>query len=180
MIQRRVIRIIGLIGLLLVMSTWLRGEDTPDAGDESTAASPPTTVVEARARATLLHETIHGALQVMHRDFFNEEDAGSIPSASLEDVFRELERSHDVKVRWLIVETDIVNVDHQAENEIEKQAIKALKAGKPRFDAVQAERYHFVGAIRLASQCLKCHVRQRTSTEERTAGLSISMPLSPK
>ncbi len=27
---------------------------------------------EARGRATLLHETIHGSLQVMHRDFFVE------------------------------------------------------------------------------------------------------------
>ncbi|WP_231744023.1 c-type heme family protein [Stieleria neptunia] len=132
---------------------------------------------EARARAKLLHEAIGGTLQVVHRDFFDEDDAHAIPSASLEDVFSELSRSYDVDMKWLIVETDVVNVDHQAEDEFEKAAVKALKAGKPMHEAVEAERYRFAGPIRLASQCLKCHVKNRKSTEDRTAGLLISMPL---
>ena len=47
----------------------------------------PSTVDEARGRARLLHETIHGSLQIMHRDFFREDEGLPIPSHSLEDVF---------------------------------------------------------------------------------------------
>ena len=136
-----------------------------------------TTMLEARARAKLLHEAIRGTLQVVHRDFFDEDDAHAIPSASLEDVFHAMSESYDVELKWLIVETDVVNVDHQAEDEFEKDAVKALKSGKPMHEAVLAERYRFAGPIRLASQCLKCHVKNRKSTEDRTAGLLISMPL---
>jgi hypothetical protein len=39
---------------------------------------------------------VRGALQIMHRDFFDEENAHAIPSASLEDVFHEMGKSYDV------------------------------------------------------------------------------------
>ena len=153
--------------------------DAPPAAttSESDVIPAPTSIVEARARARLLHESIHGTLQIVPRDFFLEDESHSIPSASLEDVFEELSDSYQVELKWLIVETDIVNVDHQAADDFEKAAVVALKDGKPRFAAVEGERYRFAGPIRLASQCLKCHVQQRTSTADRTAGLLISMPL---
>ncbi|EMI56353.1 c-type heme family protein [Rhodopirellula sallentina] len=137
----------------------------------------PTNATEARARARLLHETIHGTLQVVHRDFFDEDNSHDIPSASLEDVFAELATTYNVRLKWLIVETDVINVDHQPEDEFERAAVRALKSGKPSHEAIEESRYRFAGPIRLASQCLKCHVKHRTSTEDRTAGLSISMPL---
>ncbi|MGV3485788.1 MAG: c-type heme family protein [Planctomycetaceae bacterium] len=155
------------------------GGETGDgaAASEDTHIPPPTTVAEARARARLLHETIHGTLQVVHRDFFNEEDAHAIPSASLEDVFEELSKSYRVKVRWLIVDTDMVNVDHKAQDAFEENAVKSLAKGEQQLEAVEGETYRYAAPIRLASQCLKCHVKDRTSTDERTAGLLISMPL---
>lgn len=139
--------------------------------------SAPTTQAEAKARAMLLHETIHGTLQLVHRDFFIEDESRVIPSASMEDVFEALKESYDVRLKWLVVETDVVNVDHQAEGEFEKAAVKALAQRKPYFDAVEKDTYRFAGPIRLASQCLKCHVRNRKDTEDRTAGLVITMPL---
>lgn len=140
----------------------------------------PGSISEARARAMLLHESMRGTLQVVHRDFFDEDNAHAIPSASLEDVFEALAESYGVRLKWLIVETDIVNVDHQAEDEFEKAAVVALKSGKPTHEAVEQTGYRFAGRIRLASQCLKCHVKHRTSTEDRSAGLLISMPLNIK
>lgn len=137
----------------------------------------PQTSVDARSRARMLHELVRGSLQVMHRDFFDEDNAHAIPSASLEDVFREMGRSYNVEMKWLIVNTDIVNVDHQPETEFDKAAVKELAAGKPFAEQIDSNRYHFAGPIRLASQCLKCHVKHRTSTEDRTAGLVIVMPL---
>ena len=172
-----------LIAALLIVGAALsllelRAEVPPPVtASESDVFPAPTSIIEARARARLLHESIHGTLQIVHRDFFVEDKSHSIPSASLEDMFEELSDSYQVELKWLIVETDIVNVDHQAADDFEKAAVVALKDGKPRFEAVEGERYRFAGPIRLASQCLKCHVQQRTSTADRTAGLLISMPL---
>lgn len=142
-----------------------------------TGHTAPTTVAEARGRARILHETIHGALQVMHRDFFREDEKLTIPSRSLEDVFRELARSFDVEVHWLAVNTEAMNVDHEPQSEFEKRAVKALASGKSEFESSDQDVYRHVGVIRLASQCLKCHVPRRTSTKDRAAGLVITMPL---
>jgi hypothetical protein len=137
----------------------------------------PTTVVEARGRARILHETIHGVLQVVHRDFFRPDDHMSIPSRSLEDVFKELARSWQVQVHWLVVNAEAMNIDNKPRDDFEKDAVKALASGKPEFEAVAGNVYRFAGSIRLASQCLKCHVPSRTSTEDRAAGVVITMPL---
>jgi hypothetical protein len=147
------------------------------AADTTTDENLPATVVEARSRARILHETLHGTLQVMHRDFFDPNQRLSIPSRSLEDVFKELERSWQVKLHWLVVNADAMNVDNKPRDDFEKDAAKALASGKPEFETVEGNVYRFAGSIRLASQCLKCHVPRRTSTEDRTAGLVIRMPL---
>lgn len=156
---------------------------TPLSAEEAVAAAPaasippPTTMVEARSRAQLLFELIHGTLQVVHRDFFEEDDALAIPSASLEDVFHELSVSYDVKLKWLVVNADALNVDHLPADAFEKKAVAALADGKPLVETAENGRYRFAGPIRLPSQCLKCHVKRRTTNTDRTAGLLISMPL---
>lgn len=164
--------------IFLVSVVWLltlrADEVTPK---EPPSIPPATTVAEADARARLLHETIHGAIQIVHRDFFDVDNPGAIPSASLEDVFASLAESYQVELKWLIVETDVLNVDHQPKDDFERAAVKALRKGDPHYSEVEQDRYRFAGPIRLASQCLKCHVKQRLTTEDRTAGLSISMPL---
>lgn len=139
------------------------------------------TVDEARDRARILHETIHGALQVVHRDFFDEDAVRTLPSQSLEDVFLELERSFGVSIRWISVNAKAMNVDHEPRDEFEKKAAKALAAGRQEYESFEAGEadapgeYRHAGKIRLASQCLKCHVPNRTSTEDRIAGLTIRM-----
>lgn len=154
------------------------------AADDADTPRPrhntPSTVAEARGRAQLLHETVHGALQVMHRDLFREDESLTIPSRSLEDVFGELARSYDVEVRWLAVNTEAMNVDHNAQTEFERDAVKALASGKTEFESSEGAVYRHAGVIRLASQCLKCHVPNRTSTKDRAAGLVIVMPLADK
>lgn len=147
------------------------------------AGMPLATVSEARFRAKLLHETIRGTLQVMHRDFFDEDNAHAIPSASLEDVFDELLLAYDTEVKWLVVNTDVVNVDHKPVDAFERQAAKVLAAGKKSFETTETNadsgqsRFRYAGPIHLRSQCLKCHVKRRISNEDRVAGLTISMPV---
>ena len=170
------------IALLAVGSSELtsrsgigRAKADEQTADTNEKARP--TMEEARARARLLHETIHGALQVMHRDFFHEDEKLRIPSRSLEDVFVELTRSHNVELRWLAVNTDAMNIDHNPKTEFEKYAVKALSSGEEEFELGANNIYRFAGTIRLSSVCLKCHVPNRTSTKDRAAALVISMPL---
>lgn len=57
--------------ILLLASGTVIVCTSANAENEATVAESPATTSEARARARLLHETIHGALQVVHRDFFS-------------------------------------------------------------------------------------------------------------
>lgn len=137
-------------------------------------------LAEARLRAQLLHETIHGALQVMHRDFFKEDERHRIPSSSLEDVFKELERGWQVKVRWLSVNAKAMNIDHEPKDAFERKAAKAITEGEESHDARDGKLYRFAGAITLGNECLKCHVPDRTSLENRKAAVVFTMPVEMK
>ncbi len=151
-----------------------------DEEGEGAKAQPPATVEEARGRALLLHETLHGALQVMHRDFFRADERDVIPSASLEEVFEVLEDYHGVELRWLGVNARTMDSDHKPRDKFEEQAVQALAAGNPDFDTVEDGRFRFAGAIQLHNECLKCHVPHRTTLEDRMAGLLINIPLKKK
>lgn len=151
-------------------------EETPP---ELAKASYPTTEAEALGRARWLHEAIHGSLQVMHRDFFGDgdEDIGlSLPSQSLEDVFKEMSRSWSVEIRWLGVNATH-NDDHLPINRFEEEAVEAFLEGKTEYSKTQDNQLRYAGAITLHNQCLKCHVPNRASMENRLAALSITMPL---
>lgn len=137
----------------------------------------PRSIEEARGRARWVHEIIHGALQVMHRDFFDEDAVErSLPSQSLDDVFAEMARSHGVEIRWLGGNAG-KGKDHVPKDGFEEKAVAALIAGAPEYEGVEKARYRFVGPIKMQNQCLKCHVRDRKSLEDRVGGLAISFPL---
>ncbi len=147
-------------------------------GSDDFDYTQPDSKREALARARLLHELSAGALQVVHRDFFDDENPKSIPSASLERVFTEVSRTYGVTMKWLNVGLDVVNVDHQPENDFEVLAAQKISKGDPFVEQLESGKYTFVGSIRLGSQCLKCHLKDRRSTEAKAAGLVISMQLS--
>lgn len=75
-----------------VLLSFLMGLRSARAEEEIAPPTLPQEIREARARARLLPEALNGALRVMHRDFFREGEHMAIPSESLADVFRELER----------------------------------------------------------------------------------------
>lgn len=178
MIQRRTrFATILMMSFLPLASGKVLVCTSSNAADEATVAECPATTSEARARARLLHETIHGALQVVHRDFFREDEALAIPSKSLEDVFSELERSHNVELRWLAVNARAMDTDHEPQNEFERDAVKVLQSGKTEYESVTPDRFRFVGSIRLSARCLTCHLPLRSDNEDRAAGLVITMSL---
>ena len=163
------------VGLVSIPAYFqLLGEDPAPKPSESWPASE----AEAAGRARWLHETIHGALQVMHRDYFGDGDDGalSLPSQSLEDVFKEMARSWSVEIRWLGGNAT-QDEEHDPADAFEKDAVKALIEGKAEYTKREGDKFRYVGAITLHNQCLKCHVPLRKSLENRVAGLAITMPL---
>lgn len=152
-------------------------EEVSEADGARIDVHSPTTISEARSRARILHETLHGALQVMHRDFFREDEGLKIPSRSLEDVFSELARSYGVKLHWIAVDLKAMNVDNEPKTEFEKEAARILKSGKGEFESTTGDEFHFAGRIRLSATCLSCHASRRSSNDDRFAGLVITMPL---
>lgn len=141
-----------------------------------TAATGAPDPDEIRFRARLLHEFIHGALQVMHRDFFEEEDRGKIPSESLEDVFAEMEKTWNVKISWMAVNGKPMSIDHKPSDQFQRAAARAIENGSESHDAIEGGTFRYAGAITLGNRCLKCHVPDRTSLEDRKAAVLISMP----
>lgn len=179
-IRRRLVGPLLLVGAMTVVAAGgparLCGEEVEEPV-EAARGSLPSTIEEARARARWMHELVHGALQVMHRDFFDEDAVErSLPSQSLDDVFAEMARSHAVEIRWLGGNAN-KGKDHLPKDAFEEKAVAALISGKPEFEALEGGRYRFVGPIRMQNQCLKCHVRDRKSLEDRVAGLAISFPM---
>jgi hypothetical protein len=163
-------------GLCLAFSTGpFRAETEPQKAAKP-VVNPPTSA-EASMRARLLHETIHGALQVMHRDFFDEEKRHDIPSSSLEDVFVELKKQWDVEVAWMAVNAKAMSIDHRPQDAFQRAAAEAIAAGAERHEETDGGRFRYAGAIHLGNQCLKCHVPNRTTLEERRAAVLISMPV---
>ena len=152
----------------------------PEETSDSAGVDPsvlPGTVDEARIRARLLHETIEGALQVMHRDFFAGEEDLNLPSQSLEDVFKELARSWGVNIRWLGVNAKVMDKDHLPQNRFEERAVEVIDGGAKEYEMTNADFYRRAGLIKLQNECLKCHVPHRKTLEDRAAALVIGMPV---
>lgn len=178
-----------LAALLLAALPGLSPSEENAGPERKAAANPgaekgqgrddlPRSREEALSRARWLHETIHGALQVMHRNYFGQDDTVILPSQSLDEVFEEMERRWSVQIRWLGVNAT-KGKDHEPKDGFEEAAAAALKEGAAEFDKVQGGRFRYVGAIRIQNECLKCHVPYRTSLEDRVAGLAITFPLRP-
>ncbi len=149
--------------------------ESPRPQTETERALP--SEAEARGRAELLHESLHATLQAIHHRYFHEDEGIVIPAVTLKSVFRELARHRKVEVRWLAVNAQAMNVDHEPRDAFEKEAVKALAAGADSFESCQDGVYRRVGSITLHSECLKCHLPNRSSNDERLAGLLIAIPI---
>jgi hypothetical protein len=148
-------------------------ETAPDPKD----SRPSLSLAEARTSANLLHETIHAALRVVHRDYYREDEGLPLPARSLQEVFDELDRSSGVMARWLVVDAEAMNVDHLPRDEFERRAAQAIASGEKELEVVDNGVYRRAGLVVLSSECLKCHMPSRTSTRNRAAGLVIGIPI---
>lgn len=139
--------------------------------------SVPSSVEEARARAILLHDTFETILHEVHQEYYQEDENLTLPAAAIKSVFRKLGKRHHVRFRWLAVEGEPMNIEHTASTPFEQEAVRALTKGETAYEQIGDGEYLRAGRITLTSECLKCHVPNRKSTEDRAAGLIISLPL---
>lgn len=134
-------------------------------------------VQQARRQAEILHDTLHSTLQVVHHRYYREDEGLLLPAAALREIFADVEKRQKIELHWLAVEGEVMNTDHRARDEFEQAAVTALKADRPYHEEVTDKAYRRAGPITLKNECLKCHVPDRKSTEDRTAGLVITIPL---
>lgn len=151
-------------------------QQTP-AHNPASTETPKPTLKQARRQAEILHTSIHATLQVVHDRYYREDEGLPIPASILGDVFRELEDTENIKLRWLAVEGLAMNTDHQPQDDFETEAVKILKSGKSSHDQLENGLYRRAAPIILSSHCLKCHMPDRKSTRDRTAGLIIAIPV---
>ena len=158
---------IGLLMLVLVVTSA-----RTDQPQHSTLS-----VAQARRQAEILHDTLHTTLQVVHHRYYREDEGLLLPAAALREIFADIEKRQKIELHWLAVEGEVMNTDHRAKDDFELAAVAALKADKPFHEEVTATTYRRAGPITLRNECLKCHVPDRKSTEDRTAGLVITISL---
>lgn len=179
---------VGAVTLLSIVVAAKLGFGTLFGADEatvlhfdsgSTAPTPVLTTDEGRRQAKVLHATIHSTLRVVHDRYYREDEALPIPAAALGEIFKDIESTEHVKLRWLAVEGQAMNTDHVARDAFEAAAVKALKAGKLFHEEATEHTYRRAAPITLSNHCLKCHMPDRKSTRDRTAGLIISIPTRP-
>lgn len=135
------------------------------------------TADQARRQAEILHDTLHTALQVVHHRYYREDEGLLLPAAALREIFADVQKRQKIELHWLAVEGEVMNTDHRARDDFEMAAVAALKADRPFYEEVTGTTYRRAGPITLRNECLKCHVPDRKSTEDRTAGLVITIPL---
>jgi len=168
----------GLLAVVALMNVLPTGANMATATETTEAGV--LTEVEAQGRARLLHEAFHATLQFVHHEYYRLNQKLTLPAATLERVFEEMESNQNVKLRWLAVNAQAMNVDHAPQDEFEKQAVTALSAGQNEFSRLEKDVYRHAGAITLTSECLKCHAPTRTNNKDRAAALVITIPLRTK
>lgn len=156
-------------------TVWPQDQTSPPV---TTTESAATGVEEARERAKILHEIFHGTLQVIHRDYFRDDEGLKIPSRSMEDVFAQLAEKFGIQAKWIAVDLKAMSVHNEPITDFEKEAARELQAGKSEFETVTADRFHYAAKIQLSAHCLSCHASRRANNDERSAGLVLSLPLS--
>jgi len=169
-----------LLGMVFVMIGMLRtaavhGDEPAQAG---TAAGSRIAVETARDRAENMHEVYEATLEMLHHRYFHR-DRSLLPARAMEDIFADMKRRTNVEARWISINTKAMNIDHEPKSDFEKQAAKEIAAGKPAFEAVDADVFRRATAIPLKAGCVGCHAGAfaASSKTARFAGLVVSVPL---
>ncbi len=150
----------------------------PMQAAEGAEAPAVISVVEARERAKMLHEIYETTLRTIHSRYFKDNGSVPIPSRVMEDIFSRVSRKSTVTARWIAVNTQAMSLEHEPEDEFEKEAARTLSSGGQEFERIENGTYRRATPIILFDSCLKCHAPPPIRvTNARYAGLVISMPV---
>lgn len=177
---------------LVAGAVWFLGSTYHSQAQQPSPSSPPAqggrkekpkpeptlSLDQARERATVMHDVFESTLHAMHRHYFRNERA-TVPARALEDVFDDLEDRFQVNARWIAVNTNAMSVDHEAETDFEKQAVKEIGNGKEHIELVEKGVYQRATSIPLGFGCVSCHMGRLAPPPKtpRFAGLVISIPI---
>ncbi len=136
------------------------------------------TVEAARKRAKLTHNIYAATLDAVHHFYFRD-DRSSVPARVMEDVFSEIAENESVDARWIAVNAKAMSIDHRPQDEFEKEAAKAIAAGKAEYEVIEDGVYRRAQGISLMGKgCLGCHMGFGASGSiKRFAGLVITIPV---
>jgi hypothetical protein len=123
---------VGLNADSTVVATSQPKENKSEAAAQLDDGPKGVTVAEARERAKLMHNIYAATLDAMHHHFFRRERS-VLPARAMEDVFAEMEKQSKIKAGWISVNTKAMSINHEPKNDFEKQAAKAIAAGKGEF-----------------------------------------------
>ncbi|MDB6136195.1 MAG: hypothetical protein JWM59_4438 [Verrucomicrobiales bacterium] len=138
----------ALLAILFSASEGLSQDPVP-------AVKAPPALEEAQTRARLLHSSLGGTLEVMHRDFFRKNGSRAIPSSSLEDVFRKMEQEWGITLRWLASKATIMNADHTARDEFQKAALLKITKGEKEVMGVENGTLRFADPLSCGTNASK-------------------------
>ncbi len=178
-----------VVAAVLVSASAMTTESLAGTGDESSQAekSEPVqqwndekrvSVAVARERAKLAHNIYAATLDVIHHRYFRE-DRSTVPARAMEDMFPKIADQENIAARWIAVNAKAMSIDHRPQDDFEKQAAKAIAAGKGEHELVEQGLYRRAEGISLMNKgCLGCHLGFGASGRtKRFAGLVITIPV---
>lgn len=135
-------------------------------------------VDEARSRAKLMHQIYTVTLDVMHHRYFHG-GRSIVPARAMEDVFKQMHQTSDVRANWISVNLRAMSVQHKPKTEFELRAAKEIAEGKAEVEEVADGYFRRAGAIPMASSCTSCHdgFSRVPTSKPKFAGLVISVPV---
>jgi hypothetical protein len=136
------------------------------------------TIEVARDRAQIMQEIYASTLNVMHERYFHG-DRAVVPARAMKDIFSDIKRQSRTQAKWISVNMNAMNIDHEPASDFEKHAAKEIAAGKTNVEMIEDGYYRLASAIRLTDGCIKCHETSfnRPNATAKYAGLVISMPV---
>lgn len=132
----------------------------------------------ARDRAQLLQQVYASTLDVMHHRYFHQ-DRATVPARAMEDIFDDMRRKSIAEARWIAVSLKPMSLNHEAESDFEKHAVKEIKSGKKEVETIDDGYYRRAVSIPLTGGCITCHdgFFRQSSPSAMYAGLVISIPV---
>src|SRR5690606_11429680 len=90
----------------------------------------------ARERAKTMHEVYAATLETMHPHYFHG-DKAAVPARAMEDAFYSIKHAQKIDAKWIAVNARAMSIDHEAETEFEKTAVRVLSRGESAYEKVE-------------------------------------------